>query len=160
MNANSFHRTPRSPRRLPFRFSFENVSKTSRYVAEEAIVLGRAFLSACAHRQSTGDFVSLVALESESSLSPQPLNPGQRRELCYSFVLILIIDDQGFPLGKRSKSTARNRQARNRFILPSLRRRSSRSFDLRRLLGRHLPPMRNTSGVLRRTWHGMKRHTQ
>jgi hypothetical protein len=51
--------------------------------------------------------------------------------------------------GVNSKSRARRRETSNRVLLSGVRRGSQRSADLRRLFGRHLPPLRHASGIFR-----------
>ena len=46
-----------------------------------------------------------------------------------------------------SESSATRQETRRDVLLPNLRGGSQRSADLRRLLGRHLPPLRNAAGI-------------
>jgi hypothetical protein len=71
----------------------------------EAIVWWRTFLSAFVHRQSTGRILEVSFYrEAQVHSFPQPLRPKRRNKLCYSFVLILIINGQGHPLENAPKA--------------------------------------------------------
>ena len=75
---------------------------------------------------------------------------GGHPEIVLQFVRIYFV-----PLGEveengvLSENNARGQAGDSAILLPGLRGRSRRSADLRRLLGDHLPALRNAAGIFR-----------